>query len=157
MKILCPNCFEQITKINNDKAICTACNSEFNINVKTGIFKVRLDGGFIKEGMTYGEVAKSIKDGTILADEYIATPQGPWITVYDSPFEKFIPKKGRKKLKKARTAVSLYKKRRSAQTIIIILALLFAISFAANVFMLTIMQQMENRIEILVKEATGGK
>ena len=155
MKMLCPTCFEQITTIKGNKAIC-CCGAEFDMDIKTSVFRVRLDGGYVKDCMSYGEVAKSIKDGSILADEYIATPNGPWITVYDSPFFKYIPKKGAKKLKNARTSVALYRKRQSARVLIVALTLLFAVSFLANVFMLTIVHRMEGRIETLVNTISGG-
>ncbi len=156
MKILCPECFSQITDVKKGTAVCGNCGSRFDMKAKTGIFKVRLDGGYIKEGMTHRDVVKSLEEGGILADEYIAAPNGPWITIYDSPFVSYIPKKGTKKLKSARTAVTLYRKRRAGRAAIIALTALLGLSAAVNIFLLTLMNRMQDRIEILVGKITGG-
>ena len=59
MKILCPQCFKQIENIKNNIAICD-CGFEYNIKNKSSLYRIRLDGGYIKEGMTYKDIIKNI-------------------------------------------------------------------------------------------------
>lgn len=156
MKILCPKCFAQITETNEETASCGSCGAQFNLKSKGSIFRVRLDGGYIKEGMTFRDVVKNLEDGSILADEYIAAPDGPWITIYDSPFVSYIPKKRTRKLKSVRTAVMLYRKRKAGRNVIVALAVLFGLSAAVNALLLFLMTRMQERIEFLVGKITGG-
>ena len=60
MKILCPNCFKQITEFKYGKAKCHTCNTMFDLDAKASIFRVRLDGGYIKEGMSYNDVVNNL-------------------------------------------------------------------------------------------------
>lgn len=156
MKILCAECFHPIETVTGVNALCSQCGAEFKLDAKSSIFKVRLDGGYIKNDMTFDEVVKNIKDGNILADEYIAGENGPWITVYDSSFVGYIPKKDDKNYKKTRTEVTLYEQKKLGRLTIFTLATLFVLSFGVNVFLLVLMYMMRMRMQDLVGQIIGG-
>ncbi len=154
MKILCPQCFKQIENIKHSIAVCD-CGFEYNIKNKPSLYRIRLDGGYLKEGMTYNDIIKNIEDGGILPDELIAAQDGPWITICDSPFAKYIPKK-KIKSKNSRTAIAIYKKRKRGQIFIIALSILLIFSIGVNILLLTLMTKMQARIEELIIKITGG-
>lgn len=154
MKILCPQCFKQIENIKNNIAICD-CGFEYNIKNKSSLYRIRLDGGYIKEGMTYKDIIKNIEDGGILADELIAAQDGPWITICDSPFAKHIPTKNIKS-KNSRTAIAIYKRKKRGLYFVIALSTLLVFSIGVNIFLLTLMTRMQIRIEELITKITGG-
>ena len=92
LRILCAECFNQIVNIKKGIAVCSCCGAEYNIAEKSTQFKVRLSGGFIKTKLSYDDVVLGIKTGSILAGDYIASIDGPWIHVYDSSFEYYFKK-----------------------------------------------------------------
>lgn len=153
MKILCPQCFKQIEDIKKNIATCY-CGFEYNIKNKPSLYRLRLDGGYIKEGVNYNEVIKGIQDGSLLPNEYIAAQDGPWITIYDSPFAKYIIKNSNKTYK--RRAVPLYKERKRLKIFVIIISTLLIFSVSVNIVLSILMGRMKVRIEELVTIVTGG-
>ena len=107
LRILCVECFNQIVNIKKGIAICSCCNAEYNIAEKSTQFKVRLSGGFIKTSLSYDDIVLGIKTGSILAGDYIASVDGPWIHVYDSSFEYYFKKIDEQD---NRSGIILYKK-----------------------------------------------
>ena len=109
LRILCVECFNQIVNIKKGIAICSCCNAEYNIAEKSTQFKVRLSGGFIKTSLSYDDIVLGIKTGSILAGDYIASVDGPWIHVYDSSFEYYFKKIDEQD---NRSGIILYKKKK---------------------------------------------
>lgn len=153
LRILCVNCFNQIVDIKKGRAVCSCCGEEYNIAEKSSQFKVRLSGGFIKTKLSFDDVVLGIKTGSILAGDYIASIDGPWIHVYDSSFEYYLKKTDEKDL---RSGIILYKKKKKKMSLINSLVFLLVISVAVNFSLMVLLYIMNNRITDLVRQITGG-
>ncbi len=154
LRILCAECFNQITNIKHGKASCS-CGAEYNIAEKSSIFKVRLAGGFIKNNLSYNDIVSGIKTGVILADDYIASQNGPWIHIYDSSFEEYYKIIQNKEL---RSGIILYEKKKRKFSLISTLLILLIISIAINFTLVVLLYLMNNRNITLIKllEAANG-
>ena len=153
LRILCAECFNQIVDIKKGIAICSCCGAEYNIAEKSTQFKVRLSGGFIKTKLSYDDVVLGIKTGSILAGDYIASIDGPWIHVYDSSFEYYFKKIDEQD---NRSGIILYKKKKKKLSVINALVFLLIISIAINFTLIVLLYMMNNRITNLVSQITGG-
>ncbi len=153
MRILCAECFNQIVNIKKGIAVCSYCGAEYNISEKSSQFKVHLNGGFIKTKLSYDDIVLGIKTGSILAGDYIASIDGPWIHVYDSSFEYYFKKIDEQD---NRSGIILYKKKKKKISIINMLILLLIISIAVNWTLIILLYMMNNRIIDLVSQITGG-
>lgn len=155
LRILCADCFNQITNIKKGTARCS-CGAEYNISEKSSVFKVRLSGGFIKPNLSYDDIVSGIKTGAILADDYIASQNGPWIHIYDSSFEEYYKIIQHKEL---RSGIILYKKKKRKISLISTLSIMLIISIAINFILVVLLYIMNNRnISLINKllEATNG-
>ncbi len=153
LRILCAECFNQITDIKKGIATCSCCGAEYNIAEKSTQFKVRLSGGFIKDKLSYDDIVLGIKTGSILAGDYIASIDGPWIHLYDSSFEYYFKKIDEKD---NRSGIILYKKKKKKMSLINTLAFLLIISIAINFTLIVLLYFMNNRITTLINRITGG-
>lgn len=153
LRVLCAECFNQIVDIKKGAAVCSCCGAEYNIAEKSTQFKVRLSGGFIKTKLSYDDVVLGIKTGSILAGDYIAGIDGPWIYVYDSSFEYYFKKIDEQD---SRSGIILYKKKKKKLSIINSLVFLLIISIAINFTLIVLLYMMNNRITNLVNQITGG-
>lgn len=153
MRILCAECFNQIIDIKNGRAICTHCGSIYNISEKTTHFKVRFEGGFVKEKLTYDDVVSGIKTGAILSDEYIASMDGPWIHIYDSSFEEYYKHLSSKE---KRGGIVLYKKKKKKMSVIFAVSSLLIISVAINFILVVLLYITNGKIIYLIEKNTGG-
>jgi len=155
MKILCAKCFSPITDISKTVASCTSCGSQYILQQKATIFRVLLDGGYIKEGMDYEDIIKNIEQGNILPDEYIATYNGPWVAIFDSPFSKYIKKVEQDSYTKRRVSVFLYLKHKKKFIVITILSIFFILSLISNMILLLIINNMDKKISELIQRITA--
>lgn len=153
MRILCAECFNQIINIKNGRAICTHCGSVYNIAEKTTHFKIRFEGGFVKEKLTYDDVVSGIKTGAVLSDEYIASMDGPWIHIYDSSFEEYFKKLS---TKEKRGGIVLYKKKKKKMSVIFAVSSLLIISIAINFILVVLLYLTSNRVTELINQITRG-
>ena len=71
LRILCAECFNQITDIKKGIATCSCCGAEYNIAEKSTQFKVRLTGGYIKEKLSYDDVKQTAEKVKIKFKEII--------------------------------------------------------------------------------------
>ncbi len=156
MKMLCAKCFSPMENVSKSIAVCNSCGSKYILQNKATIFRVLLDGGFIKEGMSSNDIIKAIEIGNILPDEYIATYNGPWIAIIDSPFSKFIKENTAVKTTKKRIGVFLYFKNKRRFIAVTILSSFFLLSLIANVILLWIINNMNDKIEDLITKITAG-
>ncbi len=148
LRILCAECFNQIVNIKNGKAICE-CGAEYNIAEKSSVFKVRLAGGFIKNNLSYNDIVSGIKTGAVLADDYIASQNGPWIHIYDSSFEEYYKIIQNKEV---RSGIILYEKKKRKFSLISALTTLLIISIAINFTLVVLLYLMNNRNTILIQK-----
>ena len=153
MRVLCADCFNQITNIQKDTAVCSHCGKEYYLKEKASKFKIRIEGGFIQENLSYEDVINGIKNHKILADEYIATPKGPWISIYDSPFEVYY-----KQIVNVdkRDGIILYNMKRRRLSLSVVLGSLLIISIAINFVFMIILTSMSMKINDLIAKITGG-
>ena len=114
---------------------------------------MRLSGGFIKDKLSYDDIVLGIKTGSILAGDYIASIDGPWIHLYDSSFEYYFKKIDEKD---NRSGIILYKKKKKKMSLINTLAFLLIISIAINFTLIVLLYFMNNRITTLINRITGG-
>lgn len=152
LRILCAECFSQIVNIKNGIAKCS-CGAEYNIAEKTSSFRVRLSGGFVKSNLSYDDIISGIKTGAILADDYIASINGPWIHVYDSSFEDYYKTIQNKE---NRSGIILYEKKKRKISIISTLSILLIISIAINFTLVVLLYIMNNKMTGLIEKLTGG-
>ncbi|MDT3694481.1 MAG: hypothetical protein ROM03_08710, partial [Mucispirillum sp.] len=89
----------------------------------------------------------------ILAGDYIASIDGPWIHVYDSSFEYYFKKIDEQD---NRSGIILYKKKKKKLSVINTLVFLLIISIAINFTLIVLLYMMNNRITNLVGQITGG-
>lgn len=152
MRVLCAECFEQIGDIKKGTAVCSSCGHKYDISKRTTRFKIRLEGGYIKEELTVDDIVKSIRGGKIMADEYIASFDGPWIHIYDSPFAEYY--KVKTDISK-RGGLVIYKQKKKKISVITALASLLIISATINFIFLILFIIMNRRIALLITKITG--
>lgn len=150
MRILCSECFNQIIDINKGIAVCSHCGKEFNIKEKTDFFKIRIDGGYIKENLTYEDIVSGIKTGAIMYHEYIGSMNGPWIHIYDSIFGDLY--KAKQTEKEATSKIILYKKQKKKITMVSSVSFLLFISICVNFILLILLYLMSSKFSILLEE-----
>ncbi len=151
--MLCSECFAEVVMKKKPIAECIECKKEYNLNEKASLFKIRLEGGYTKDGMNKNEVVKFIKDGKILPEEHIATHNGVWITIADSPFANNLNKKT---LTNERSKIKLYQKRARTRVAIFSVSFILILSLLCNIAMLYIIYMLNMRIEEMVLRITGG-
>ena len=153
MRILCAECFNQIVDIKKGIAVCSCCGAEYNIAEKASSFRVRLSGGFVKSNLSFDDIISGIKTGAILADDYIASINGPWIHVYDSSFEDYYKTIQNKE---HRSGIILYEKKKRKISIISTLSILLIISIAINFTLVVLLYIMNTKMTGLIEKLTGG-
>ncbi len=152
VRILCSHCFHQIIDAKENIATCSYCGKKYDIAESSPYFRVLLPGGHIKNNLSYDDVINFIKKGDILANDYIASPTGPWISIYSSPFEKCF--KG-EKIKNNKSSIALYKRKKRRISIITTLSFLLMISIAINFALVILVYFMNNKISSLIEKITG--
>ena len=150
MRILCSECFNQIVNIKKGHAVCSHCGKEFNIKEKADLFKIRIDGGFVKENLTYEDIVSGIKTGAILYHEYIGSKNGPWIHIYDSIFGDLYKTKETKK--EDTSKIILYQKQKKKITLVSSVSFLLLISIGVNFILLILLYLMSNKFSFLLEE-----
>lgn len=148
MRILCAECFNQIVDIKKGIAKCN-CGATYNIKEKSTLFKVRLSGGFIKNNLSFDDVMLGIKTGSILAGDYVANVNGPWIYLYDSIFEYYLKKIDEQD---ARSGIILYKKKQKKLSLINTFAILLIISIAINFILIVLLYMLNNKLINLISQ-----
>ncbi len=153
MKLLCADCFEDVVIKKSPIAECVACGRQYNLREKASLFKVRLEGGYVKDGMTKAEVVELIKSGRVKPDEYISSQSGAWVTLFNSSLAHHV---AIKQVKNTRTKHMLYQKRTSSRLARFALLFVLMLSLLSNGALLYIVFTQQTRITELVTKITGG-